>query len=447
MRSMSPSTQSIHATGDRTSRVSPVNIAPRDNAPPEGRETVATSNSPTRPDDDVCKRPPRGFGARIGLAALAGSVLALSCALTGPRPYRAAAPLPPPPRIDLHVHTAGIGAGGSGCLISRDLENSWKFGLYLKAFDTTRDSLQQHGDAWLVEKIAAQVAASASVDQAVVLALDGAVDDQGRLDPAATEVHVPNEFLAGEVARYPNLLFGASIHPRRHDAIERLDACAAQGAVLVKWIPSVMHIDPADERLTPFYERLKHHHLPLLTHTGNERSFTHAQDDLCDPERLRLPLRLGVTVIAAHIASTGSTDGQRHTDRLARLMAEFPNLHSEISSLTQANKLGYLGEALTRPEFEGRLCYGSDFPLINTAIVSPWLFANRLTPAQIRRIDGLTNAWDRDIALKQALGVPPDVFARTAQLLAPRLPAAAASKTRPGPGQAPPHLRTGTPAP
>ena len=124
-------------------------------------------------------------------------------------------------------------------------------------------------------------------------------------------------------------------------------------------------------------------------------------------------------------------------DIFARLMAEFPNLHSEISSLTQANKLGYLGEALTRREFEGRLCYGSDFPLINTALVSPWLFAHRLTPAQIRRIDGLTNAWDRDVALKQALGVPPEVFARTAQLLAPRLPAAAASKTRPAPGQAP----------
>ncbi|NBP25837.1 MAG: hypothetical protein EBU81_15090, partial [Proteobacteria bacterium] len=211
--------------------------------------------------------------------------------------------------------------------------------------------------------------------------------------------------------------------PNRHDALERLDTCAAQGAVLVKWIPSVMHIDPADERLIPFYERLKHHRLPLLTHTGQERSFTHAQDDLCDPERLRLPLRLGVTVIAAHIASTGTIDGERHTDRLARMMAEYPNLHSEISSLTQANKPGYLGEALTRPEFEGRLCYGSDFPLINTALVSPWLFAHRLTPAQMHHIDGLTNAWDRDIALKQALGVPPEVFSRTARLLAPRLPA------------------------
>ena len=414
-----------------------MNTESRNSTPFEDLERVATARTTGKPRDHTTHRWPRVIGPLIGITALAGSVLGLSCALTGPRPYRPAAALPPPLLIDLHVHTAGIGAGGSGCLISKDLENSWKFGIYLKAFDATRESLQQHGDAWLVNQIAAQVEGSTSIDQAVVLALDGAVDAQGRLDPAATEVHVPNEFLAREVARYPNLHFGASINPHRYDALERLDACAAQGAVLVKWIPSVMHIDPADERLISFYERLKHHRLPLLTHTGQERSFTHAQDDLCDPERLRLPLKLGVTVIAAHIASTGNTDGERHTDRLAGMMSEFPNLHSEISSLTQANKLGYLGEALTRPEFDGRLCYGSDFPLINTALVSPWLFAHRLTPVQIHRIDGLTNAWDRDIALKQALGVSPEVFARTAQLLAPRLPAAAASKIRPAPVQPP----------
>ena len=369
----------------------------------------------------------------LSLVTVLASVLSLSCVLTAHRPYRPTAPLPAARLIDLHAHTAGIGAGGSGCRISKDLENSWKFSTYLKAFGATRQTLSQNGDAWLVGQIAAQVAQSTSIHQAVVLAMDGVVDEHGQLDLGSTEVYVPNEFLAREVARYPQLLFGASINPYRQDALARMDACAAQGAVLVKWIPSIMRINPADERLIPFYEHLKRHQLPLLTHTGQERSFTHAQDELCDPERLRLPLRLGVTVIAAHIASTGNLDGERQTDRLARMMAEFPNLYSEISSLTQANKLGYLGEALTRTEFDGRLCYGSDFPLINTALVSPWLFGHRLTAAQAVRIDSVTNTWDRDIALKQALGVPPEVFSRTATLLAPRLAAAAASKQLPNP--------------
>jgi predicted TIM-barrel fold metal-dependent hydrolase len=361
------------------------------------------------------------------LVWLLGGLAVSSLALVGvgalffSGPYRTPTTLPRQPVIDLHVHTAGIGAGDSGCFISRELERSWKFNLYLKAFGTTREELAAKGDASLIGRIAAEVAGSTHVTHAVVLAMDGAVNAAGELDRTATEIHVPNEFVAREVARHTHLLFGASVNPYRKDALARLDWCATNGAVLVKWIPSLMHIDPADERLVPFYERLKHHQLPLLTHAGQERSFTHADDRLADPERLRLPLRLGVTIIAAHIASTGENEGERDTDRLAKLMAEFPNLYSEISSLTQANKLGYLKEALTRPEFEGRLCYGSDFPLSNTALVSPWLFRLNLTGEQLSRLSALANPWDRDVALKQALGVPDTVFARTETLLAPRL--------------------------
>ena len=48
-------------------------------------------------------------------------------------------------------------------------------------------------------------------------------------------------------------------------------------------------------------------------------------------------------------------------DRLARADGGYPNLYSEISSLTQANKPGYLEEALGASGFAGRLCYGSVF--------------------------------------------------------------------------------------
>ena len=85
-----------------------------------------------------------------------------------------------------------------------------------------------------------------------------------------------------------------------------------------------MYIDPGDERIVPFYERMIALDLPLLTHAGNERSFAHANDDYGDPLRLRLPLEVGVTVIAAHVATTGSIDGERNFDRLLPLFIEFP---------------------------------------------------------------------------------------------------------------------------
>jgi hypothetical protein len=78
------------------------------------------------------------------------------------------------------------------------------------------------------------------------------------------------------------------------------------------------------------------------------------------------------------------------------------------------NKLGYLGEALRRPEFQGRLVYGSDFPLINLPLVSPWYFPLNLKLGEMRRLAARRNPWDRDVELKQALGVPAEIFARSA---------------------------------
>jgi hypothetical protein len=37
--------------------------------------------------------------------------------------------------------------------------------------------------------------------------------------------------------------------------------------------------------------------------------------------------------------------------------------------------------------------------------------------SQIKAIQGLDNQWDRDVALKEAMGVPPEAFERSALLL------------------------------
>jgi hypothetical protein len=68
-------------------------------------------------------------------------------------------------------------------------------------------------------------------------------------------------------------------------------------------------------------------------------------------------------------------------------------------------------------QFSGKLYYGSDFPLINTPLVSPWYYLLRLTPRQIIAISSLKNPWDIDVKIKQALGTPTDVFARSRELL------------------------------
>ena len=353
----------------------------------------------------------------IPLLCLGGCV---SCAVFHRGPYGEPQSLPAAKILDVHVHTAGIGAGGSGCFISRKMQASYKFGIYLKSFWTTRKEIAEKGDAFVLETISRRLAESEHVGAAIILALDGAVTADGELDRATTEVYVPNEFVAGETAKYTNLFWGASINPKRKDALERLRWARDNGARLVKWIPSIMLFDPSEESLRPFYERLIEYGIPLLTHAGQERSFTNAKDELCDPQKLHLPLKLGVTVVVAHIASTGNNADERDTDRLAEMMNQYTNLYSEISSLTQINKPGYLREAINRPEWQGRLLYGSDFPLINTALVSPHYFPLRLTHKQRFAIAAIENPWDRDVLIKQALGVRQDVFARSEEIFGER---------------------------
>ncbi len=330
------------------------------------------------------------------------------------RPFRPVEPIPPG-IVDMHCHIAGLGAGGSGCFISPKLRDNWRFGIYLRAFGVTKREVWQQGDAIIGDKISASLAQSKYVSRAIILALDGVVGADGRLDTNRTEVYFPNEFVAAVCAQHTNLWFGASVNPGRSDAIERLAWAKAHGAVLVKWIPPIMAINPDDPKLIPFYKKMVELNLPLLCHTGEEKSFSHANSQLGDPLKLRLPLSLGVKVIAAHIASSETFEGERGPDRLARLMREFPNLYTDISALTDINKPGYLKEALTKPEFAGRLVYGTDFPLINTALTSPWYWF-RLTLRQKWEISRTKNPWDRDVLTKHALGVPTETFARSAWL-------------------------------
>ena len=155
----------------------------------------------------------------------------------------------------------------------------------------------------------------------------------------------------------------------------------------------------------------------MLSHAGQERSFGHSNDEQCDPRHLVLPLQHGVTVIAAHVASAGSTQGESNFERLLPLFDEYEHLYADISALTQINRLGYLNRALTREGVRERLVYGSDWPLQFFPLVSAWYQAPHVDLADIKAIQGLDNKWDRDVALKQAMGVPHTVFERSARVL------------------------------
>jgi predicted TIM-barrel fold metal-dependent hydrolase len=297
------------------------------------------------------------------------------------------------------------------------MRNSWKSNFYLRGAGLAEEELQEHGDRISILKIAELVGQSDLVDGAVVLALDAVIDEAGDVDASRTIFAIPNEFVAKEIEHYDHLYFGASVNPYRPDALDRLEWCRHKGAKLVKWLPSIQFIDPSDRRIEPFYRKLIELGLPLLSHAGDERCFSDAVNGFSDPFRLRFPLQLGVKVVAAHMGSTGRNEGQDNMERTVGLMDEFPNLWGDLSALTQINRKRFLKKALEIPRLHDRILYGSDFPLMNMALVSPYYFPLSLTWKQMRRIAGIENPWDRDVALKQALGVPDKVFQNSARFL------------------------------
>jgi hypothetical protein len=311
--------------------------------------------------------------------------------------------------LDVHCHLVCLPRPGSECWVSPAMFRSYKYKFYLHFVGFTEKELRERGDGIVADYVSAEVARSSTTAKAVMLAMDGVVKD-GKLDKDASEVYISNEFAAAEVARHDNLLLGASVNPYRKDALARLKWAKEHGAVLIKWIPSIMDIDPADHKIEPFYRKLVEYKLPLLVHTGAEHTFTHAKDEYCDPVRLELPLKLGVTVIAAHMASTGSFDGVSGFDRLLGLIRKYPNLYADVSSTTQFNRIGFLTKALKHPELRGHLLYGTDWPLQRFPITWPWYQLGALSPRAIARAARVKNVWDRDVALKKALGVPDEVF-------------------------------------
>lgn len=320
--------------------------------------------------------------------------------------------------LDAHAHIVCIGAGDSGCYVHPDLADSFKFDFYLRGFGVTRDELSRHGDALVAERLNRVVAESHYVRRAVILALDGVVRNDA-VDRSATRIYIPDAFAARMADRYANLYFGASVHPERSDWRERLMDADRKGAVLVKWAPALMEIDPSDPRYVDYYRTLVELDLPLLVHVGRDRAFNRGGQALGDPEKLSLPLAEGVTVIAAHAGTSGDYDGQPSHERLLSMFGEHPNLYTDIASLTQINKVGYLVEALESSGAVERMLYGSSWPMQMFPVVSPFYHWPDIELGSAKTIQDIANRLDRDVVLKKALGVPPAVFERSAHLLLP----------------------------
>ncbi|NGZ11546.1 MAG: metal-dependent hydrolase [Nitrospira sp. LK70] len=265
--------------------------------------------------------------------------------------------------IDCHVHLAALPDGDNGCFISSKLLRSPLFRFLLWKHDLSPTHPRETNRKYL-EHLLTELRASRHVSKAVLLGMDGCYDQNGLLNQQHTDFLVSNDYVFQTVRAYPDVfLAGPSINPQREDALDEVRRCADAGAVLIKALPNAQHFNPADRRYKPFYRALAQRKLPFLSHVGYEFSLIGKDQSLGDPDRLRLALEEGVTVIAAHACSYGLMFYERFLPTLREFSQQYPNFYADISALTQPHRLKMLLHLRRHPEIHSRLIFGTDYPL------------------------------------------------------------------------------------
>ncbi|MGE0643216.1 MAG: amidohydrolase family protein [Nitrospira sp.] len=303
--------------------------------------------------------------------------------------------------IDCHVHLAALPDGDNGCYISPKMLKSPLFRFLLWKHQLSPDNPRE-ANAKYLEDLLSELHTSRHVHQSVVLGMDGVYDGSGHLIREHTEFLISNEYVLQTCRSHPHeLLAGVSINPQRRDAVEQVHRMADAGAVLVKVLPNAQHFNPADTRYKSFYRALAERKLPFLSHVGYEFSLIGKDQSVGDPNRLRLALDEGVTVIAAHACSYGLMLYEKFIPTLHEFVRRYSNFYADISALTLPNRLRMLLHLRHYPELQDRLLFGTDYPL-SVLHLAAW---GRVSAGQLWRLIRTKNRFDRQVDVCRALGL------------------------------------------
>ena len=308
--------------------------------------------------------------------------------------------------IDCHVHVCAF-AADHGLTSAHLLRTApfrfmrWRLGL--KGTDS-------HTERALETRLLDLISATPELNRVVVLAFDAVHDPEGQIDLARTHLYVKNDYVAELSRLHPQILFGASVHPYRKDVPQEIERCVKLGAVLLKWLPIVQDFDPSDDRCIPTYEALAHFDLPLLAHTGGEKSLPNLNQNVADPMLLVPALKRGVRVIAAHCGTRSSRAETDYVPQWATLAREYEHFYGDTAALNLPTRSYAYKTILSDDRLRSKLIHGSDWPILP---VPPL----RCGMADAIRLLLDSNWIRRDVRIKQKLGLGDDYWQRAAKVL------------------------------
>jgi len=313
------------------------------------------------------------------------------------------------------VHIIGDGSSGSGCWFR--LETLWQRLLaktmvgemklpYSVVFGADFDRIY-------LEAVLNQVRES-SLDAALILAQEVPRDDDGVEMNGVGAFFVPNDYVLALGRKHPEFVPAVSIHPSRPDALDELEKCLDAGARVMKCLPNCQNIDCNDARYTGFWTRMSEAGMLLLAHTGGEMSLPVVRPEYADPRTLRLPLELGVTVIAAHCAGRSCLYNPDYTDVLIEMFRRYPNLHGDNSALCSPIRSRTI-KKIFRAGIADRIIHGSDFPIPVSGLGPALRGRVKWRDHLVARRE--SNVLERDYRLKKAMGFPESSFTLLDELI------------------------------
>lgn len=312
--------------------------------------------------------------------------------------------------IDIHVHLVALNED-NGCYVSDKMSRGLVYQLLSRVLGLKGVDRQNLDEAYRKKLI--DWADDSDLDGLGVLALDGVYDENGEFDQERTHVHVSNDYCLEVCASSNKLLPICSVNPQRKDAIEELERVVKAGATAIKTLPNSQGFDPGEPNYQPFWQRMVELGVPLLTHTSFEHTIPVIDQGFGRPERLTSPLSEGVTVIAAHCASSGVAHIHEDIGTWQAMLREFPNLFGDISAMASMARFPYIHTVLDDELARERVVLGSDFPIP----VSPWVFVTKLGVAKVRELGRIENPLQKNLETFRALGVGNGILRRGGRLL------------------------------
>lgn len=265
--------------------------------------------------------------------------------------------------------------------------------------------LKQHPWEAYVQAMAKAVRESRYVDKTCLFGVDARVDRKGREIHRDKTVCATNDAVVEVAGRYPEQFIPfLSVNPLRPDALELIDEYVEKGCAGAKFLQNYWHVDLNHEALIPYYEKLRDLKLPLVIHIGSEYTIE-SEKRYEGANMLELPLRTGVTVIAAHMGLGQINHKLRPWRNLSKnpawfdqdyfqileMLEEYDNLYGDLAAMLIPLRARALPHLASQKQVHHKILFGTDYPVPFTIRFN----THGIGATETKRIAAIQNPFDR----------------------------------------------------